>query len=77
MTTRIFLLLYSFAQVLFAEIPFSIELYSLLINFIELVITYIDFVGGNNMKIIVAVTVVGFNMVDTTNDENPDEINPE
>jgi len=60
-----YFLLYILSQVLLAEIPSSIELYSLLISLAELVFTILGLIGGElNMSIIVVV-VVGCYMVGT------------
>ena len=60
-----YFLLYILSQVLLAEIPSSIELYSLLISLAELVFTILGLIEGElNMSIIVVV-VVGCYMVGT------------
>ncbi len=60
-----YFLLYILSQVLLAEIPFSIESYSLLISLAELVFTILGLIEGElNMSIIVVV-VVGCYMVGT------------
>ena len=50
---------------LLTNIPFSIEMYALLIGFVELVFTIIDFVGDSGNMEIIVVVVVGCNMVGT------------
>lgn len=73
MDTRFFSL-YIFAQVLLTNIPFSIEMYSLLIGFAELVFTIIDFVGGSSYMEMIVVVLVGCNMVGTYQQRERDKV---
>lgn len=59
-------MLYFFTEVLPAKESFSIEIYSLLIDLADLIISIIGIIGGANMDMIVAVVVIGCsNMVGT------------